>query len=379
MNRIIRTIYCTIVLAAMLLARPASCVDTFNAAAIKVDTQIVSIREVEIIFSDSYKLIQDRLRAGAIAPTDMPDEIRKAWGDALDLATQDNIIDQLADKERKDIVHYYIQRYGQDVSAAKIKETFDRAVSDCVRTLRRELIAAAGGEDELRSALKRRGQTMDEWERNLTRELFRRDVLSMRLGPILRSPAAAKAYYEKHPDDFKQPDAWQLRRIRIAKSDSSTIDIALEKARMVRDKINANAGANFPDIAAKISDDPQYAKGGGLLTRGGKTELPSGNFLAEEKIAATLKDGELSQPIDAGDWFVIVQRAGYRPASTQTLEQAFERAEGLAFQERLKEKKKELFDKLKRDTYIEVLQKDPPDRIMKLAKPEAAEATGTGK
>ena len=345
---------------------------TFNAPAVKVDTDVVSIREVEVVFADSYKLLQDRLRAGEVSQDNLLKEVQRAWTEALDSATQDKIIDQLADKNRKDIIKSIVARFGQEVSSAQVVEWFNRWESDEIRRLRRELISVAGGEDELRAALKRRGQTMEEWERGLSRELFRRNVLAMRLGPIISSPAAAKAYFEKHPEQFHLDDAWQLRRIRIPKAESSTAEIALEKAKLVREKISS--GANFPDIAAKVSDDPQFAKQGGLLTRGGKSELPSGNFPGEEKIAQGLKDGELSQPIDVGDWYVIVQRVGYRAATTQTFEQAAEKAEGLSMQEKLKEKKKELFEKLKRDAYIEVLQKEPPASVLKMANLESKSA-----
>ena len=337
---------------------------TFNAPAVKIDTEMVSIREVQLIFSDSYKLIQDKVRAGMLTPEALQREIQRAWSEALDTATQDKIIDMLADKTRKDIIKYFVSRSGQELSAQQAIDYFTRQEADEIRRLRRELIAAAGGEDELKAALKRRGQTLDEWEKGLSRELFRRYVLSMRLGAIVNSPAAAKAYFEKHPEQFHEEDAWQLRRIKIPKAESSTAEIALEKAKLVRDKINS--GASFGDIAVKVSDDPQFAKQGGLLSRGGKTELPSGNFPGEEKIAQGLKDGELSQPIDVGDWFVIVQRVGYRAAATQTFEQASEKAEGLCMQEQLKARKKELFEKLKRDAYIDILEKDPPPSVLKM-------------
>ncbi len=337
---------------------------TFNAPAVKIDTDIVSIREVQLVFSDSYKLIQDKLKAGMLTPAALQKEVQRAWTEALDTATQDKIIDMLADKTRKDIIKYFVSRSGQELSAQQAIDYFTRQEADEIRRLRRELISAAGGEEELKAALKRRGQTLDEWEKGLSRELFRRYVLSMRLGALVNSPAAAKAYFEKHPEQFHEEDAWQLRRIRIPKAESSTPEIALEKAKLVRDKINS--GASFADIAVKVSDDPQFAKQGGLLSRGSKTELPSGCFPGEEKIAQGLKDGELSQPIDVGDWFVIVQRVGYRAAATQTFEQASEKAEGLCLQEQLKARKKELFEKLKRDAYIEVLEKDPPPSVLKL-------------
>ena len=72
-----------------------------------------------------------------------------------------------------------------------------------------------------------------------------------------------------------------------------------------------------------------------------------------------------SEPIDSGDWYVIVQRVGYRALKVQPFEDAAERAEALAYNEKLKQKKRELFEKLKDETYIEVLQKDPPPQLLK--------------
>ena len=54
----------------------------------------------------------------------------------------------------------------------------------------------------------------------------------------------------------------------------------------------------------------------------------------------------------------------HTPASVQSFEKAGERAEALAFAEILKQKKRELFEKLKRESYVEVLQKDPPASLL---------------
>ncbi|MCY3023247.1 MAG: peptidylprolyl isomerase, partial [Planctomycetota bacterium] len=298
---------------------------TFNAPAVKVNTQVVSIREVETVFSDSHVLIQDRLGRGELKPAGLGPAIRAAWKDALETATQDKIMDQRADKRRKDIIKYYLARAGGDYGGDRALEFFKREEADCVRRLRRELIAAAGGEAELRAALKRRGQTMQEWEAGLTRELFRRDVLALELGPIVPSPAATRAFYDKHPELFKQPDAWRLRRIRIAKDRFKTPEVALAAAKMVREK--ASGGADFAELAAKVSDDPEFASQGGVLTRDGKSDLPTGNFPREERIAENLKDGGVADPVDAGDWYVIVQRVAYQPMCMRSFEQAGERAE----------------------------------------------------
>lgn len=356
------------VLFALALCLPSAVAETFNAPALKVNTKIVSIREVERIFSDSMVLIQDKMKRGELTPADFEPAVKTAWTEAIETATQDEIMDQRADKRRKEIINYYLARSGQNLSGEKAMEAFRRLESDYIRRLRRELITAAGGEEELRAALKRRGQTMQEWETGLSRELFRRDVLAIELGPVICSPAMIRAYYEKHPEMFRQEEAWRLRRIRLPKDRFSSPKVALEAANMLKKK--ALEGADFAELAAKVSDDKQFAEQGGLLTKDGKTDLPSGNFPAEEKIAQDLKDGTISDPIDAGDAFVLVLRIGHRDASVQTFEQAAERAEALAFAERLKLKKREMYEKLKNDSYVEVMQKTPPAHLLK---PKAAD------
>jgi hypothetical protein len=62
----------------------------------------------------------------------------------------------------------------------------------------------------------------------------------------------------------------------------------------------------FNEIAAKVSADPDFASQGGLLTSDGKGELPAGAFRLEIRIATVLKDGEISDPADAGNWIIIV-------------------------------------------------------------------------
>jgi hypothetical protein len=362
-------IYLPMFLVFAALARDSD--DTFNAPAIKVGTQVVSIREVEVLFADSMTLIKDKLRRGDLTRADIEPAVKTAWTEAVETATQDKIMDVRADKLRKEIINSYLARSGQNLSGEKAMEAFRRIEGDYVRQLRKELVTAAGGEDELRVALKRRGQTMTEWENGLTRELFRREVLSMDLGPVNVSPSNVKAYYEKHPELFRQEDAWRLRRIRIPKSKFSSADVAKQAADVVKKK--ATDGIDFADMAAKVSDDPEFAKQGGMLTKEGKADMPSGTFPEEEKIAAALKDGDVSDATDKGDYFLLVQRVGYRAAIVQTFEQASQRAEALAFNEKLRARKRELFEKLKGASLVEVLQKDPPARIMKAAKGESGE------
>jgi len=74
----------------------------------------------------------------------------------------------------------------------------------------------------------------------------------------------------------------------------------------------------FNEIAAKVSADPDFASQRSLLTRDGKGELPAGAFAPEKRIAKVLKDGEISDPADAGNWIITGQRVDEQVWSANT-------------------------------------------------------------
>ena len=51
---------------------------------------------------------------------------------------------------------------------------------------------------------------------------------------------------------------------------------------------------------------PDFVSQGGLLTRDGKGELLAGAFPLEQSVAKVLRDGEISDPADAGNRIIIV-------------------------------------------------------------------------
>jgi parvulin-like peptidyl-prolyl isomerase len=334
-----------------------------NTVAVRVNGQAVSLAEVEAVFADSLQLIQDKLRRGELKPEQRAGAVREMWGVALQTAVQDALLDQLGAAHREQIIQAFVSRSDPSVPPTRMMEKFYRLEADEIRHLREEMVKSAGGEKELRAALARRGQTLQEWEAGLKRELFRREVLYMNLGYIPDSPAAAKAYFDAHPDKFVRPDAWRMRRIRIPKAKFTTPEAAAEAAKLIRAKVTEDR--SFAVVARELGYDPPYDARGGLLTVGGQPDQPSGNFPAEERVAAALKDGEISQPVDTGEAFLIVLREGFRPGTKPTFEESAEQAAALAYTDRLKKKKEEFFEKQKKDAFIEILQKEPTAKYLK--------------
>ncbi|MBI3830107.1 MAG: peptidyl-prolyl cis-trans isomerase [Planctomycetes bacterium] len=335
-----------------------------NTVALRVNARAISSREIEAIFRDSYTLIQDKLKRGELKPEAKRDAIREAWKSALQTAIQDQLLDELGTKFRQEIKARIVSNYSPGTSSARIEDAYRRWEGDMVAQLRKQMIEAAGGEKALRDTLTQRGQNWKEWERGLLLEIFRREVLYFSLGPVSDSPAASKAYFEAHPEEFSRPDAWRLRHIRIPKDKFTSAEETLKTAELIRKKL-AEGGVEFGEVAAALKYDPATDTRGGLLTVDGKTDLPSGQFPAEERIAKGLKDGEISKPVEVGDAFLIVKREGYKPALKLTWEEAADMAAGLAFTERLKKKKLEFFEKQKSDAYIEIVQKEPPEKWLR--------------
>ena len=334
-----------------------------NQIALKVNAQVVSVREVEGLFADSLLLLEDRLRRGELKPEARAGAVRAAWTAALQTAIQDALLDQLGAARREEIIRWVLARANPSTLEARVLDRFHRLESDETRRLRAELIAAAGGEKELRAALKRKGQTLADWESTLPHELFRRYVLYESLGFVIVSPAAARAWYDAHPEQFRQPDAWRLRRIRVPKAKFASPEAAAEAARMIRAKLAE--GADFGALAERLQYDPESDARGGVLVVEGKTGLPSGNFPAEELIARGLKDGETSAPVDAGDALLLVRREEYRPGAALAFEDAVERATALALADTLTRKKAQFFEKQKREAFVEILVAEPPARWLK--------------
>ncbi|MEZ0343593.1 MAG: peptidylprolyl isomerase [Caldimicrobium sp.] len=118
--------------------------------------------------------------------------------------------------------------------------------------------------------------------------------LQKSLPEIKVSETEMKEYYQKHKEEFKQPEGVKLKHILIyvpKDADNKTKEKALNKAKQIRAQLVK--GAKFEEYAKIYSDDTaSREKGGDLgILRRGET-IPE----FEERVF-NLKPGEISQPI----------------------------------------------------------------------------------
>ena len=117
--------------------------------------------------------------------------------------------------------------------------------------------------------------------------------------------ADAKAYYDEHPDEFKV----------AAGRTASHILVATEaEADRIRAEVTPE---NFAELARENSTDTASAKQGGSLG-----QIQKGQLVPEfEKVAFSLKDGEISQPVKTQfGWHIIT--VDVTPARTTSLAEA---------------------------------------------------------
>ncbi|HXT15500.1 MAG TPA: peptidyl-prolyl cis-trans isomerase [Gemmatimonadaceae bacterium] len=102
----------------------------------------------------------------------------------------------------------------------------------------------------------------------------------------------ARAYFDKHKDQFQGPAHANLSVVMIPRA-LTAADTAAAKARAESVREEIVKGAKFEDVAKRESSDSASGRNGGDLGKGGK-----GRFVPEfEKAAYALPVGEVSQPV----------------------------------------------------------------------------------
>jgi parvulin-like peptidyl-prolyl isomerase len=336
--------------------------------ALQVNDRAVSLLEIEKEFQDSLELLLGKVRKGQLPRQAWAAEIRKAWTSTLEDVVMDELLEQRGLAIRDKIIQWHVQQAYGTTTPERRMEQFKRLEQDSLRKLQEQRLEAAGGREALTEALKRKGQSYWDWEQDLKREIFRRTALYYSLGgPVHIGPRDAQAYYDANPDQFSTPDAWWLRRIKIPKDKFETPENALKAARAIHQKLTE--GGDFAQIAANLPyDDEAIRQYGGMLNQDGKTGFPTGTFPLEETLALEQKlaPGQVSEPLDRDTYYLILKLDKYEEAKKEPFIEVRKKAEALAFNEKVKERKRAFSEKAKKEAFIQVLVEQPPEHYLKL-------------
>ena len=209
-------------------------------------------------------------------------------------------------------------------------------------------------------------------------DLLAREFLTKE-GPALQKKlvvdeAAVKAYYDKHPDRFKQPDLVSVRHILVSVKQGEGqqgLSDADAKARVAKIQAELKKGTKFEALAKKYSDDPGSKENGGLYADAD----PSGWVPEFGAAARTQPVGKVGAPVKTSYVYHLIKVVSRKPAREVPFEEAKGHAEKLAQQERQGIVWNELMDDLRKGISFELIKPAPAPKTPEPAKsPEASKA-----
>ena len=166
---------------------------------------------------------------------------------------------------------------------------------------------------------------------------------------ITVSDEESKAYYDSHPDLFKQPEQVRASHILI-KVDPGTGESQKVEARKKMENIQEKVrkGEDFAALAKEFSEGPSSAKGGGLgYFRRGQMVKPF-----EEK-AFALRPGEVSDIVETEFGYHLIKVIDKKPETTISYEDIKGKLEEHLKREKVRKEVKRQIEELKEKGKVE--------------------------
>jgi len=179
--------------------------------------------------------------------------------------------------------------------------------------------------------------------------------------------ATVKAYYEKHPERFKQPDLVSVRHILVSVKQGEGqpgVSDAEAKKRIAKIQGDLKKGTKFEALAKKYSDDPGSKENGGLYADAD----PSGWVPEFGAAARTQPVGKVGAPVKTSYGYHLIKVESRKSSRQVPFEEAKGQAEKLANQERQAKVWNELMDDLRKEIPFELVKPAPAPKIIEAPK-----------
>jgi len=153
-------------------------------------------------------------------------------------------------------------------------------------------------------------------------------------------------YYQKNRSEFSEDDQIKLRMIAIRKAEDGS-----ESRRAMVEEIRSKIveGAEFQDLARMYSEDSTQDQGGdwGWINRRTLNESLS-------KVAFGLKPGQVSQIIDLGNSYYLLQVEAKKNAAVKPLSQLRDNIQAKLIQEERRKREDEWIARLRKKAFIKM-------------------------
>lgn len=228
--------------------------------------------------------------------------------------------------------------------------------------------------EDLEKAAQSQGVSFEDFKQNLREQIITQQVIGREVGAhITISKEEEQQFYQAHRADMQQPEQIRLSEILVstqkpatpppapnpgdpaapvatappAPSETEIVAGAESKAKELREQIAK--GASFEDVAKKSSDGPSAAQGGDLGV------FERGKLAKEiEDITFAMKPGDVTQPIQTKQGWVILKVTEHQQAGVPTMKQIEPKIQDALYYQKLQPALRTYLTKLREDAYIDI-------------------------
>jgi peptidyl-prolyl cis-trans isomerase C len=232
-----------------------------------------------------------------------------------------------------------------------------------------QMKAQAGGEDQFNKSLAEAGIAPEEYAHRVRDNIIIRGAIQTVVDKEVKiSPEDARAFYDKNPDQFKQPEVVRASHILIRCAPDASDDVKKGKrAQIEAARALVTNGEKFADIARKVSEDPGSAQNGGDLGY-----FPHGQMVPEFDTAAfSLKTNEVSDVITTRFGYHILLVTGRKPAQTVSFDEVKEQLTQYLKQRKGSDVARTHVAELRKAAKVEILLPAPPAPVVETRPVEA--------
>src|SRR5579872_1791538 len=277
------------------------------------------------------------------------DELRK------EAQQQDPVnADKLVAERDKDVLRDLID---QQLLLAKGKDlgiTADTEVIKRLDEMRKDM--KLDSMEELEKAAQSQGVSFEDFKQNLQNQIITQQVIGKEVGSRLSiSKEEEQKFYDDHKAEMEQPETIRLSEILISTdpkpNDSGDANQRLEAARAKAEELLSQIrnGAKFEDVAKKNSEGPTAAQGGEL------GDFKRGTLAKQlEDKTFVMKPGEVSDPIQTKQGFVILKVTAHRDAGVPPLSEIQLRIQDALYMKKLQPALRDYLTKLREDAFIDI-------------------------
>jgi peptidyl-prolyl cis-trans isomerase C len=266
----------------------------------------------------------------------------RSFDDSQVLAIKKEVLEGLIAAE---LLYQESQRKGIKVEEAAINEQLE--------TLRKRF----SSEDEFKAALIKMNLSEAEVKSQIKRGLTIEQLITEQfVEKVTVSSKEVRAYYDSHPDSFKQPEQVQASHILIKvdpDAEESQRAAARKKIEEIQQKLRE--GEDFAALATAFSEGPSSAKGGDLgYFRRGQMLKPF------EEAAFALRPGEVSDVVETRFGYHLIKVMDKKPETTIPYEDVKERVEQYLKEMKARQEVDLYVKKLKEDAEVERFLTEAP-------------------